>query len=143
MRQDFDGFFRDYTELYNQALAGRPNYQRIMDCFAECFMSSGPSGVNCGDNGPKFRDMLKQGYAFYRQIGAKRMNVLRCEITDIDPDHHMVKVFYRADYEKDGKPISIDFDVTYLLTSAKGKAKIFAFVAGDEMGAYRRAGLIT
>ena len=70
------------------------------------------------------------------------MRAERIDVTDIDATHHMVKVFYHADYEKDGKPIGVDFDVTYLLDSGKGEPKIFAFISGDEMEAYRKAGLV-
>jgi hypothetical protein len=142
-RPDFERFFRDYAELYNQALGDTPNYQAIMDCFADWFLAASPEGVKCGQNGAEFRAQLEQGYAFYKKIGTKRMTTRRVEPTEIDATHHLVKVFYRAEYQKKpGEPVTIDFDVSYLLESRNGHLRIFAFVAGDEMGAYRRAGLI-
>lgn len=142
MRPNFDSFFRAYSDLYNQALTDAPDYSGIAACFSPCFIAAGPTGVRCGENDETFRAALEQGYAFYKQVGTKRMNTLRCETTDIDAAHFMVKVFYRADYEKAGKPVSIDFDVTYLLETSQGAPKIFAFIAGDEMEAYKRAGLM-
>jgi hypothetical protein len=53
----------------------------------------------------------------------------------------MVKVFYRAHYEK-GETVSIHFSITYFLQSTPSGPKISAFVAGDEMALYRKYGLI-
>jgi hypothetical protein len=36
----------------------------------------------------------------------------------------------------------LDADVVYMLQRREGGPKIFAFVAGDEMGIYRRYGLV-
>jgi hypothetical protein len=110
--------------------------------FSDCFIGAGPQGVNCAENDEAFRKTLERGYAFYRQIGTKRMSVVRFDVTGIDATHHMVKVFYHADYEKSGRPIGVDFDVTYLLDTGKGEPKIFAFISGDEMEAYKKSGLI-
>jgi hypothetical protein len=143
MRPDLERFFRNYAKLYNQALSEKPDYQGIMDCFSASFIAAGPAGVKCGDNGPEFRAALERGYDFYRRIGARKMSVKRCQITEIDAAHNMVKVFYRADYVKtSGEPVSIDFDVTYLLENGDGAPRIFAFITADEMDAYRRAGLV-
>lgn len=139
---DFDRYFREYAELYNQALHAAADYDAIMARFAGCFIAAGPEGVKCGENDAAFRATLEQGYAFHKQIGTKHMSVRRCEVAEIDAAHHMVKVFYNCAYEKKGKPIGIDFDVTYLLEASSGAPKIFGFVAGDEMAAYRKAGLI-
>ena len=71
------------------------------------------------------------------------MSVRRVDVTPIDDRHHMAKVHYRADYQKtNGEPVSIDFDVTYILQTRDGRSRIFAFVAGDEMGIYRQHGLV-
>ena len=94
------------------------------------------------ENDEAFRKQLEEGYGFHKEIGTKRMIKTRCDVTSIDATHHLAKVFYHADYEKDGKRVGLDFEVTYLLDSGKGEPKIFAFIAGDEMAAYRQAGLI-
>ncbi len=142
MTPDFANYFEDYTALYNQALTDTPDYEAIMARFSDCFIGAGPQGVNCAENDEAFRKTLERGYAFYRQIGTKRMSVVRFDVTGIDATHHMVKVFYHADYEKSGRPIGVDFDVTYLLDTGKGEPKIFAFISGDEMEAYKKSGLI-
>ena len=67
----------------------------------------------------------------------------RVEVTPIDALPHLAKVFYRADHGKsDGASVSIDFDLTYILQTKDGVSKIFAFIAGDEMEAYRQHGLL-
>ncbi len=40
------------------------------------------------------------------------------------------------------RPLSIEFDVVYMLQRREGGPKIFAFVAGDEMALYRQYGLV-
>jgi hypothetical protein len=140
---DFERFFSDYTDAFNRSLGDTVDAAGIRARFAACFVGAGPGGVDCGANDDGFAKKLEQGYGFYRKIGTQRMTKKRVEATAIDPLHHMVKVYYRADYRKpDGTPVAIDFDVTYLLQTRDGASKIFAFIAGDEMEAYRKHGLL-
>jgi hypothetical protein len=143
MQPDFESFFRDYADAYNRSLGETVDAAAIRACFAEGFVGAGPSGVACGANDDRFAARLEEGFAFYRRIGTQRMALRRIDVTPIDPLHHLVKVFYRADYRKaDGEPVSIDFDVTYLLQTRDGVSKVFGFIAGDEMAAYRHHGLL-
>ena len=143
MQTDFDIFFRDYGDLFNRALAGQLVLDEIRAVFTESFIAAGPSGVRCGANDASFTETLEDGYAFYREIGTKRMSVLGIEPTPIDDAHAMVKVFWQADYEKpDGQALQIGFDVTYLMQTSGARPLIFAFVAGDEMALFRRHGLV-
>jgi hypothetical protein len=143
MGPDFDRFFRDYTDAYNRSLGERVDYAAIMSSFSDCFVAAGPNGVTCGKNDDSLRDVLDKGYAFYKSIGTQRMSVRRVDVTPIDDRHHMAKVHYSADYKKTGGgTVSIDFDVTYLLQTRDARTQIFGFVAGDEMDAYRKHGLV-
>src|SRR5689334_9882228 len=99
MQPDFDAFFQAYAETFNRALAGEAVFDAIMADFTEVFLGAAPGVVNVGRNDDAFRAVLEQGYAFYRQIGTKRMSVRAVEVTPIDPLHNMAKVFFRADYE--------------------------------------------
>jgi hypothetical protein len=55
----------------------------------------------------------------------------------------MAKVDFRASYEKTtGERLDIDFPISYLLAAWGDSFEIFAYVAGDEMAAYREHGLI-
>ena len=141
---DLERFFRDYADLYNRALAGQAVFDDIMARFSESFVAASPHGVNAGENGPEFRQVLKEGYDFYRRIGARRMRVHRVDITLIDETHHMAKVCYAADYVRpsNGEALTLPFEVTYLLETRDGRSRIFAFVASDEMAVYREHGLL-
>lgn len=140
---DFRAFFEDYADGYNQALADKPDYDRIRNYFTDEFLAVGPEGVKGGKNDETFAETLKKGYAFYRAIRTRKMTVLRVEATPIDAAHDMVRAFFRADNERaDGSALSIDFDLVYMLQTIGGASKIFAFVAGDEMGLYKRLGLV-
>jgi len=143
MPQNIHAFFDSYANLYNRALAGEDVFEEIMSRFTDKFLAAGPDGVSTAKQGGAFRRMLEKGYRFYRQIGTQKMTAKRVEVTPIDAGHSMAKVFYRADYKKpDGSPLAIDFDITYLLDTSAAKPKIFAFIAGDEMEAYREHGLL-
>ena len=144
MRKQIEAFLRDYVRHYNLALSGNPNYDAIIDCFTPCFIGAGPTGVECGRTGDEFRKTLEQAFAFYRQIGAKSMDISRVTTTEIDNGHAMAKVDYRAEYAKpNGGQVAIEFSVAYLLQMITSDIKIFAFIAGDEMDAYKQAGLIS
>jgi hypothetical protein len=144
MEPNFDKFFDNYAAAFNRSLGDEVDTDAIMASFAECFISAGPTGVNCGQNGPHFREVLQGGYKFYKDVGTERMAVHGVDVTTIDPNHHMAIVHWRAHYtRKDGSPVSIDFDVAYLLQTLRNDTpKIFAYVAGDEMAALEKHGLI-
>jgi hypothetical protein len=143
MPHNIAAYFESYANLYNRALAGEDVFAEIMSRFAKSFVAAGPDGVTVGKQGPAFRRMLGKGYRFYRQIGTRKMTARRVEATPIDATHCQAKVTYRADYQKpDGETLSLDFDITYMLDVSHAKPLIFAFVAGDEMAMYRKAGLI-
>ncbi len=143
MQPDFDRFFVRYADAYNRSLTGEVQDAAIRSAFGDCFVASGPQGSDCGHNDESFSKTLREAYDFYRKIGTRRMTMRRLHTTPIDDDHYMVRVYWSADYEKkDGAAVTIDFDVTYLLHTTSGEPKIFAFVAGDEMGLYRKYGLV-
>lgn len=144
MSLEFNRFFHDYAAAFNRSLAASVDDQAIMSAFADCFIEASPAGVQPGRNGEEFREALHKGYAFYKQIGTQRMSVRGLNVTRIDDLHCMVQVNWTADYEPPGgKPVSIDFDVTYLLQVLPDKTpKIFAFIAGDEMALLKQRGVI-
>jgi len=144
MEPDFKQFFEDYAAAFNRSLGERVDADAIMRAFADCFVGAGPSGVVCGENGEKFRKVLEDGYAFYKEVGTERMSTRGVRVTPIDALHHMVKVNWRAEYmRKDGERIAIDFEVTYLLQTLKGgRPEIFAYVTGDEIAALKQHGVL-
>ena len=143
MPHNIPAFFDSYANLYNRALAGENVFGEIASRFSPRFIAAGPDGVSTGKHGAAFKRLLAKGYAFYRQIGTRKMTAKRVETTRIDANHMMAKVFYCAEYRKpDGSDLKLDFDVTYFLDVSTTKPKIFGFVSGDEMGLYRQHGLI-
>ena len=143
MPHNIPAFFESYANLYNRALAGENVFSELAGRFSPQFIAAGPDGVVTGKQGAGFRRQLDKAYRFYRQIGTKKMTAKRVETTKIDERHSLAKVHYAADYVKpDGSPLTLEFDVAYLLDISTVKPKIFGFVAGDEMGLYRQHGLI-
>lgn len=141
---DYQTFFRDYVDVMNRSMAGQVDMQAIRESYAEYFVSAGAGEVvRGGANDEQYASVLKQGAEFYKAIGLKGMTLLEVETTPIDDGHDMVRPFFRADYvKKDGAPVSIDFDVVYMIQRRADGPKIFAFVAGDEMALYRKYGLV-
>ncbi|HEX4923724.1 MAG TPA: hypothetical protein VFV50_06545 [Bdellovibrionales bacterium] len=143
MKPNVEEFFTRYAAAYNKALEGDLDTALIRSFFTKKFLAAGPDSVNTGRNGPLFSFILKRAYAFYRKIGTKRLEILKVNETEIDQSHSMAKVFYRTHYlTKAGEMKNLEFDVTYLLEHQGDESKIFAFIAGDEMKAYRDAGII-
>ena len=140
---DYENLFRHYAAAYERSLGPDVDTPAIREFFAEAFVAAGMNGeVKAGANDDSFEATLQQGYRFYKALGAKRMRVDRIEAHPICEQHDRVRVFYVADYQKDGARISIPFAVVYLLQRRADGPKIFGFIAGDEMALYRRYGLV-
>ena len=144
MQPDFNRFFAEYAAAFNRSLGDKVDTDAITRAFADSFIGASPSGIVCGENGEKFRKVLEDGYAFYKAVGTQRISVRKLDVHAIDGDHHLAKVAWRAEYaRRDREPVTIDFDVTYLLqTLPKSEPKIFAFVTGDELAALKKHGLL-
>ncbi len=137
-------FFDDYVARFNEALDGSPDLGAIAAQYTDAFLAAGPGGVTPGQNDAAFIEMLGQVYDRYRAIGTERMTVQDVVVTPIDEQHAMARVDFGSRYVRpsDGKPIEIDFDVTYLLERQE-RWRVFAFIAGDEEGLLREHGLLT
>ncbi len=124
MQPDFTLFFQRYADAFNRSLGETVDSETIIAAFSDCFVSASPSGVKCGQNDGDFRSALPKMYAFYKEIGTKKMTMRGVTPTPIDEGHHMVRVHWMADYEKkDGQVVSIDFDVTYLLQTRDDRSR--------------------
>ncbi len=136
-------FFTDYARRFNEGLKGNVDVEATTAAFASCFIEASIHGVICGNNDDRFRDMIPRGTDFYRSIGTVAMDVRSTEITPLDNHHDMVRVFWNSQYvKKDGTPVTIAFDVVYLLEDTSGQPKIFGYVTGDEQQVLRDYGLI-
>src|SRR6185503_9275886 len=125
-------FFAAYETNFGKALAGSVDAKLTASAFADCCIAASPRGVSCGNNDKKFLENILQGYAFYREIGTKSMKISSLTISELDEIHFMCKVRWESFYERPGIKEEIDFDVIYLLQLITGRAKIFAYITGDE-----------
>ena len=141
---DYTQWFRDYAAAYERSLGEQVDVAAIRGCFAEGFVAASLQGpVQAGTNDESFASTLEAAFGFYRAIGTRSMSVERVEVSPVCPNHDRVRVFYRAGYRKpDGSPLTIRFDVVYLLQRRGEGPKIYAFIAGDEMAVYRQHGLV-
>ena len=140
-----EDFFAVYAREFNNALADPPeiDVEATAGAFADCFVGANPHGVFCGKNDEQFRAQIPLGFASYRSIGTKSMNVASLEVTDLDDYHLMVKVHWVSMYTKlDGSDERIDFDNIYFVQIIEEKPRIFGYVTGDEQKLLRERGLI-
>lgn len=141
---DYETFFRDYVDVFNRSIGGEVDTDAIRASYAEFFVSATAGGVvQGGANDDKYAEVLKQGAAFYKTIRLREMKLRSVDVSPIDDGHDLVRVFFTSSYDrKAAEPVSIDFDVTYMLQRRETGPKIFAFVAGDEMALYRQYRLV-
>jgi hypothetical protein len=145
---DIAQFFSGYAGAFNRALDGDSDLASIMAHFTSCFIESHAGGVTCANNGAAFLKVLEKGYAYYRSIGTTAMSVTGVDSIPICDDHSVATVHWRGAYRtKSNGDVVIDFDVHYFIkreTDKGGKSalRILGFIAGDEQGALRRAGVI-
>lgn len=145
MRQpDYEAFFSNYVAVFNRSLTDGADADAVRASYAEYFVSAGAGGaVMGGANDDRYAEVLRQGAGFYRAVGLQGMRIIKVEVTPLDAEHDMVRPYFHADYKKkNGEALPIEFDVVYMLQRREGGPKIFAVVAGDEMGIYRRYGLV-
>ena len=145
MEEAIREFFEAYARRFEASLGpdGNVDTEGVVSSFAPYFVESSPLGVHGGRNGVLFRWMVPRGFAHYRKIGTRRMRVASLQITELDPMHAMARVGWHSEYVKrGGEPVSIDFDVIYLLHVGDSGPKIFAYISGDEQKALREHGLM-
>ena len=141
--EEIKQFFKVYEERFNKALAGDDDIAGTAGAFAACFIGANPNGVMCGSNNEDFRKNIPAGNAYYRSIGTKRMQIKHMDIMSLDEIHYSARVSWHSEYErKDGREISIDFDVIYMLQYIGNSPKIFAYITGDEQAELQKHGLI-
>lgn len=97
----------------------------------------------CGNNNEDFTGALQQGYAFYRGIGIRSMEILSIHTTLLDDLHEMTTIRWRSGYVKDDSTQgSMEFDNIYFTQTKENESKIFAYITGDEQASLKEAGLI-
>jgi hypothetical protein len=143
---EVEAFFTEYARCSNDALREPPreDVSRTAAAFAPFFVEANPHGVSGGANNEAFRALIPQGYAHYRRIGGKGMQVIGVEVTEFDDHNAMARVDWRFAYERpvDRRRGEIVFHNIYFLNFAAGQPKIFAYITPDEERAMRDHGLV-
>ena len=140
---DFVQFFQNYAAAFNRSLGDAVDISTIRSFFASAFIGASPAGVACGANDESLVEAMTKGYAFYKEVGTNHLDILDVQPNTIYELHHVVRVGYRAHYlRKAGTTTTIDFAVSYLVQMITGEPKIFGFITGDEMAAFREHGLL-
>lgn len=134
--------FERYESLFNQSLGGDPDMDAIASLYASDFIAASPAGVMTGKNDDQLKRVMAQGYARYRAIGTKGMQIRDVRISPIDERHCLAHVAWTATYAREDRPdTAIDFEVHYLVQKLDGEAKVFGWVSGDEDALLKKHGI--
>ena len=136
-------FFVRYQRFFTEALAGNLDADELLALYASDFIAASPLGVMSGQNDDTLKQNMINGYAHYRAIGTKSMQVRRIRVSPIDNQHAVAHVSWTAVYAKDMQPdISVDFEVHYFVQELKGQLRVFGWVSGDEQELLRERGIV-
>lgn len=143
-KENIDDFFNRYASTMNNALFGDVyDINSIMGSFSDFVVGANPMGVAGGKNGEQLAKTIRQGIDFYKKIGIVSMNIISKEISVLDDNHAMVKIFWTSFYGNEDASGEIPFEVVYLVQCKDGSTKIFAYVTGDEMAAFKAHKLLS
>jgi hypothetical protein len=135
--------FERYERAFNESLAGDTDMREVASLYASRFISATPSGVMTGKNNDHLKEVMAQGYARYRAIGTKAMQIRDLRLSPIDEQHCVAHVAWSATYARKEQPdVTIEFDVHYFVRTVDGKSKVFGWVSGDEQALLRKHGII-
>jgi hypothetical protein len=137
-------FFDRYASHMNLGLAYDPiDTEWLSQAFAENFIGANPNGIQSGENNEQFRRTIREGIVFYRRLGVRSMMIMGQEVQVLDAMHALVKIQWTCVYENGIRSGEISF-VNYYLIQARNpdSIKIFSYVTGDEVKAFREHGLL-
>jgi hypothetical protein len=135
--------FERYERFFMQALGGDMDMDEVASLYASEFIAATPAGVMTGKNDDQLKQVMAQGYEYYRSIGTKEMRIRNVRVSPIDERHCVAHVAWTATYDrKDKAETAIDFDVHYFVQTLEGVSKVFGWVAGDEQALLRKHGII-
>jgi hypothetical protein len=135
--------FARYERAFNKSISGSMDPDEHASFYAPAFIAASPAGVVTGKNDDQLRQVMAQGYARYRSIGTKKMQIRDIRISPIDERHCVAHVAWTATYARKDRPdVIIDFEVHYLVQELDGDPKIFGWMSGDEQELLRKHGVI-
>jgi hypothetical protein len=135
--------FERYERFFRESLRGDMDMDEVSSLYAAEFVAASPAGVKTGKNDEQLKHVMAQGYAYYRAIGTKEMQMRGLRISRMDAHHCVAHVAWRAIYARKDQPdVMIDFDVHYLVQELAGQPKIFGWVTGDEQALLKKHGIM-
>lgn len=135
-------FFKRYQDFFRQGLKNEVDMEQVAASYATAFIAASPAGVMAGQNDERLKQVMRQGFERYRQLGTKDMALRGVRIDPIDELHCLAHVAWTATYDRGAAPdVSIDFDVHYLMQQLDGEPKIFGWVSGDEQALLKQHGI--
>ena len=142
MEQAVAELFARYERLFAEVLAGREEAAAFAALYTDDVIGAAPQGVVAGRTAD-YLGLLAQGFARYRALGTQEMRVTGLDVTPIDAGHCLARVGWSASYARDDlPPVTIAFDVHYLVRLHGPEARVFGWIAGDEEEALRRHGVM-
>jgi hypothetical protein len=142
MNAEVKALFQRYQRLFEKGLSGNVDAREVAAFYAPSFVAASPAGVVTGKNDEALLQVMKAGYARYRQTGMKSMELGDIRLSEIDDHHCMAHVGWTAIYTSHGKSdVVIEFEVHYLIQKLEGEPKIFGWVSGDEQKLLRQHGI--
>ena len=136
-------FLERYERVFNESLGGDADIGDAAALYASDFIAASPAGVMTGKNDDQLKQVMAQGYARYRAIGTKNMQMRDFRLSPIDDHHCVAHVAWTATYARKDQPdLAIDFDVHYFVQKLEGEPKVFGWVSGDEQALLREHGII-
>src|SRR5262245_59411763 len=89
-------FFEAYQGRMNAALQTPPavDVAAAAAAFSRYFVGSNPRQVSGARNGWLLRLMMRRGYARYRRIGTKRMEIRSLSVTALDDWHALARTHW-------------------------------------------------
>jgi len=142
MDAEMKALFQRYQRVFEKGLNGDVDAREVAAFYAPAFIAASPAGVFTGKNDDALLQVMKEGYARYRQTGMKSMGLRDISLAVMDDRHWVAHVSWTANYARVGQPdVAIEFEVHYLIQKLDGKPKIFGWVSGDEQELLRQHGI--
>jgi hypothetical protein len=142
MQKSVRKLFEQYEQLMQKSLGGEVDLDAATSVYASVFIAVSSAGIKAGTNDEHLKQVIRQGYDYYRAIGTKEMRVRNVCISAIDEHHCVAHVAWTAVYARRGQPdLPIDFDVHYLVQQLDGGPKIFGWISGDEQALLKKHGI--
>lgn len=142
MDAEAKALFARYQRLFEKGLSGDIDAREVAAIYSPAFIAASPAGFFTGKNDDALLQVMKEGYARYRQTGMKSMRLRDIRLSVIDDRHCVAHIGWTANYARRGQSdVAIEFDVHNLIQKLDGEPKIFGWVAGDEQELLRQHGI--